>query len=196
MKQRLKLAAAIVHDPKLLILDEPTNGMDPAGRQEMIENLVFIGQQAQMLPEKRKRGVVTASTGNHGQSLASGTPVTFNAFGASFTASRLLLTNPSTTDTQSSYVALQGQLGFTFLPALKLQVDGNNYVFAKPDGLSMNGAGMTLAAPSFPVKGIVSLLRSIAPNGASRLRRSRQYSADSQAASVQSTCAAKASWIS
>ena len=33
MKQRLKLAAAIVHDPKLLILDEPTNGMDPAGRR-------------------------------------------------------------------------------------------------------------------------------------------------------------------
>src|SRR5438874_7392141 len=37
MKQRLKLAAAIVHDPKLLILDEPTNRMDPAGRQEMLE---------------------------------------------------------------------------------------------------------------------------------------------------------------
>src|SRR5205823_1386552 len=37
MKQRLKLAAAIVHDPKLLILDEPTNGMDPAGREEVIE---------------------------------------------------------------------------------------------------------------------------------------------------------------
>src|SRR5437763_11290614 len=37
MKQRLKLAAAIVHDPQLLILDEPTNGMDPAGRQEMID---------------------------------------------------------------------------------------------------------------------------------------------------------------
>ena len=37
MKQRLKLASAIVHDPKLLILDEPTNGMDPAGRQEIIE---------------------------------------------------------------------------------------------------------------------------------------------------------------
>lgn len=37
MKQRLKLASAIVHDPQLLILDEPTNGMDPAGRQEILE---------------------------------------------------------------------------------------------------------------------------------------------------------------
>src|SRR6185369_192272 len=37
MKQRLKLASAIVHDPKLLILDEPTNGMDPAGRVEVLE---------------------------------------------------------------------------------------------------------------------------------------------------------------
>jgi ABC-2 type transport system ATP-binding protein len=36
MKQRLKLSAAIVHDPKLLILDEPTNGMDPAGREDML----------------------------------------------------------------------------------------------------------------------------------------------------------------
>src|SRR5207248_5120990 len=37
MKQRLKLASAVVHDPKLLILDEPTNGMDPAGREEVLE---------------------------------------------------------------------------------------------------------------------------------------------------------------
>jgi ABC-2 type transport system ATP-binding protein len=37
MKQRLKLASAVVHDPTLLILDEPTNGMDPAGRQEILE---------------------------------------------------------------------------------------------------------------------------------------------------------------
>jgi ABC-2 type transport system ATP-binding protein len=36
MKQRLKLASAIVHDPQLLILDEPTNGMDPSGRQEVL----------------------------------------------------------------------------------------------------------------------------------------------------------------
>src|SRR4029077_1613618 len=37
MKQSLKLAAAIVHDPQLLILDEPTNGMDPAGRDDILE---------------------------------------------------------------------------------------------------------------------------------------------------------------
>jgi ABC-2 type transport system ATP-binding protein len=37
MKQRLKLAGAIVHDPQLLILDEPTNGMDPAGREDILE---------------------------------------------------------------------------------------------------------------------------------------------------------------
>src|SRR6202521_1410264 len=36
MKQRLKLAQALVHDPDLLFLDEPTNGMDPKGREEML----------------------------------------------------------------------------------------------------------------------------------------------------------------
>jgi len=36
MKQRIKLAQALVHDPNLLFLDEPTNGMDPKGRDEML----------------------------------------------------------------------------------------------------------------------------------------------------------------
>ncbi|HEY3420049.1 MAG TPA: ABC transporter ATP-binding protein [Methanomassiliicoccales archaeon] len=37
MKQRVKLAQAIVHDPDIMFLDEPTNGMDPNGREEMLE---------------------------------------------------------------------------------------------------------------------------------------------------------------
>ncbi len=44
MKQRLKLAQALVHDPPVLLLDEPTSGMDPAGREAMLDLLVSLGQ--------------------------------------------------------------------------------------------------------------------------------------------------------
>jgi ABC-2 type transport system ATP-binding protein len=45
MKQRIKLAQALVHDPELLFLDEPTNGMDPRGRDEMLALIRDVAHQ-------------------------------------------------------------------------------------------------------------------------------------------------------
>ena len=43
MRQRVKLAQALVHDPSLILRDEPTNGLDPAGRDDMLALIRRIG---------------------------------------------------------------------------------------------------------------------------------------------------------
>jgi len=45
MKQRVKLAQALVHDPRVMLLDEPTNGLDPAGRDEMLDLVRRTGKE-------------------------------------------------------------------------------------------------------------------------------------------------------
>jgi ABC-2 type transport system ATP-binding protein len=45
MKQRVKLAQALVHDPVIVLLDEPTVGLDPGGREEMLELIRRTGRE-------------------------------------------------------------------------------------------------------------------------------------------------------
>jgi ABC-2 type transport system ATP-binding protein len=45
MKQRVKLAQALVHDPRLVLLDEPTNGLDPSARDDMLALVRRIGTE-------------------------------------------------------------------------------------------------------------------------------------------------------
>ncbi|MBY0098463.1 ABC transporter ATP-binding protein [Mesobacillus maritimus] len=54
MHQRLGLAQCLLHDPKLLILDEPTNGLDPAGIREIRDHL-------RMLTRERGMSVIVSS---------------------------------------------------------------------------------------------------------------------------------------
>ena len=55
MKQLIKLAQALVHGPRLLILDEPTNGLDPVARQRMI----------QLIKDIRKGGSIRLLISSH-----------------------------------------------------------------------------------------------------------------------------------
>lgn len=49
MKQRIKMAAAIVHDPRVLMLDEPFNGMDPSQRLHMIDLLRRMAEEGRTI---------------------------------------------------------------------------------------------------------------------------------------------------
>jgi ABC transporter family protein len=50
MRQRLGLARALIGDPALLILDEPTNGLDPRGRREMHDVLLGLAAEGVISP--------------------------------------------------------------------------------------------------------------------------------------------------
>ncbi len=49
MRQRIKVAAALVHDPELLLLDEPFNGMDPRQRLHMMDLLETLGDEGRTI---------------------------------------------------------------------------------------------------------------------------------------------------
>jgi ABC-2 type transport system ATP-binding protein len=49
MRQRIKLAAALIHDPQLLILDEPLSGIDPVGRRDFLDLFASLAEQGKCL---------------------------------------------------------------------------------------------------------------------------------------------------
>jgi len=49
MRQRIKLAQAMLHNPEMILLDEPLNGLDPVGRRELIEILGALAEQGKAI---------------------------------------------------------------------------------------------------------------------------------------------------
>jgi ABC-2 type transport system ATP-binding protein len=49
MRQRIKLAQAMIHNPEIILLDEPLNGLDPVGRRELIDILGYLASQGKTI---------------------------------------------------------------------------------------------------------------------------------------------------
>jgi lipooligosaccharide transport system ATP-binding protein len=80
MKRRLSLARALVNDPKLLLLDEPTTGLDPQARHLMWERLQMLLQQGKSIlltthfMDEAERLCSRLLVLDHGKKIAEGTP--------------------------------------------------------------------------------------------------------------------------
>lgn len=79
MKRRLNLAAALVHDPELILLDEPTVGVDPQSRNQIFENILALKRLGRTLiytthyMEEAERLCDRIAVIDHGKLLALGT---------------------------------------------------------------------------------------------------------------------------
>lgn len=119
MKQRVKLAQAIVHDPGLVFLDEPTNGMDPQGREEMLNLIVRIHEMLGMAVvvsshilediERVCQYVVILDRGR----LVVSQPIDRSEFTSDLPRGDLLVRLDGMPSDQAAFVARLGGLGIT-----------------------------------------------------------------------------------
>ena len=101
MKQRLAIAATLLKEPDLLIFDEPTNGLDPAGIREIRETMRSLGERdrtvlvsSHILAEV-EQVADTVSIIGHGRLLSSGTVTEVIGGSAATTTVRLAVEDPA-----------------------------------------------------------------------------------------------------
>ncbi|WP_350278871.1 ATP-binding cassette domain-containing protein [Kribbella sp. HUAS MG21] len=122
MKQRLAIAATLLKDPDLLIFDEPTNGLDPAGIREIRETMRGLGAQGKTvlvsshILAEVEQVADTVSIIGHGRLLASGTVADVIGGG---TAAAVKLALGNTTDRHEAAIRVLTAAGMT------VRADGN-----------------------------------------------------------------------
>jgi ABC-2 type transport system ATP-binding protein len=140
MKRRLNIAAALMHDPQLLILDEPTVGVDPQSRNAIFDTLEALQAQGKALiytshyMEEVERLADHIVIIDHGKVLADESPASLHSRLAAQAALRVELAEPAHA---SLLDGLRGQRGVTSLTA---------------DGGALD-IGLAQAADALPVMG-------------------------------------------
>jgi ABC-2 type transport system ATP-binding protein len=140
MRQRVKLACALVHDPELLLLDEPLNGTDPAQRRRIVELTRRLGEEGRTV-------LVSSHVLAEVERMAPRVVVLVNgrlvAEGDTHAIRELLRDRPRTVHVESDDAAALAQalIGEQLVGSVRL--DGPNLVLETAD---VDGLGRRLAA--------------------------------------------------
>jgi ABC-type multidrug transport system ATPase subunit len=158
MRRRLDLAAALVHRPPVLFLDEPTTGLDPASRSDLwhvIEQLVADGTTLLLTTqylEEADRLADRIAVIDHGRVIADGTPADLKA-GLGGTVIDITLADPAAAARASAQLA--DRLGLAARPegsSVELTVDDGARalvdVLRTLDAAGLSPTGLAVREPS------------------------------------------------